>query len=64
MNQNQHDTAIKLTPEAFAILGGGEIAYVKSVRSEDVRACFHKCRNSPRASNCSRCTRRTAPRSC
>lgn len=40
MNQNQNDTATKLTPEAFAILGGGEIAYVKSVRSEDVKGLF------------------------
>jgi hypothetical protein len=40
MNENQHDTAIKLTPEAFKILGGGEIAYVKSVRSEDVKGLF------------------------
>lgn len=40
MTENQHDIAVKLTPEAFAILGGGEIAYVKSVRSEDVKTMF------------------------
>jgi hypothetical protein len=40
MTENQHDAAVKLTPEAFAILGGGELAYVKSVRSEDVKAMF------------------------
>lgn len=40
MTENQHDTAVKLTPEAFAVLGGGELAYVKSVRSEDVKAMF------------------------
>jgi hypothetical protein len=40
MTENQHDTAVKLTPEAFAVLGGGEIAYVKSVRSEDVKGLF------------------------
>jgi hypothetical protein len=40
MTENQHDAAVKLTPEAFAILGGGELAYVKSVRSEDVKTMF------------------------
>lgn len=29
-----------ITPEALAILGGGEIAYVRSIRSEDVKALF------------------------
>lgn len=40
MTENQHDAAVKLTPEAFAVLGGGELAYVKSVRSEDVKTMF------------------------
>ena len=40
MTENQHDAAVRLTPEAFAVLGGGELAYVKSVRSEDVKAMF------------------------
>ena len=40
MTENEHDNAVKLTPEAFAVLGGGEIAYVKPVRSEDVKALF------------------------
>jgi hypothetical protein len=40
MTENQHDAAVKLTPEAFAVLGGGELAYVKSVRSEDVKELF------------------------
>ncbi len=31
---------IEMTPEAFAQLGDGEIAYVKTIRSEDVRALF------------------------
>lgn len=31
---------IKLTPEAFAVLGGGEIAYVRPILSEEVRALY------------------------
>ncbi len=30
----------EMTPEALAGLGGGEIAYVRSIRSEDVKALF------------------------
>jgi hypothetical protein len=30
----------ELSQEAFAVLGGGEIAYVRPIRSEDVRALF------------------------
>lgn len=29
-----------MTEEAFAVLGGGKIAYVKSVRSEDVNELY------------------------
>jgi len=29
-----------ITPEALALLGGGQIAYVRTVRSEDVPALF------------------------
>ena len=29
-----------MTPQAFAILGGGKIAYVKSIRSEDVHSLY------------------------
>jgi len=29
-----------LTAEAFAVLGGGEIAYVRPIRSEEVRTLF------------------------
>jgi hypothetical protein len=31
---------VDITPEALAQLGGGQIAYVKAIRSEDVRALF------------------------
>ena len=31
---------INLSEEAFAVLGGGEIAYVRPIRSEEVRALF------------------------
>jgi hypothetical protein len=34
-----HDTA-RISPEALAVLGGGKIAYVKVIRSEDVQALF------------------------
>ena len=31
---------IEISPEALAQLGDGEIAYVKTIRSEDVHALF------------------------
>ena len=31
---------VRISPEALAILGGGRIAYVKAIRSEDVPAMF------------------------
>jgi hypothetical protein len=31
---------VEISPEALAQLGDGEIAYVKTIRSEDVRALF------------------------
>jgi len=40
MTENEHEVAIKLTPEAFAVLGGGEIAYVKPILSENVKGLF------------------------
>ena len=30
----------RISPEALAVLGDGKIAYVKSIRSEDVRGMF------------------------
>ena len=31
---------VKMTEQAFAILGGGKIAYVKPIRSDEVRELF------------------------
>jgi hypothetical protein len=40
MNKTVHEKIQSLSPEAFAVLGGGEIAYVREIRSEDVRTLF------------------------
>ena len=41
MTNKQITTTIPMiSPEALALLGGGKIAYVKAVRSEDVPAMF------------------------
>jgi hypothetical protein len=43
MTNNATDNAVTfhtISPEALALLGGGKIAYVKAVRSEDVSALF------------------------
>jgi len=37
---NRAEAKINLSPEALAHLGDGRIAYVKTVRSEDVHALF------------------------
>jgi hypothetical protein len=37
---NASVTSIALTPQEFAHLGGGAIAYVKSIKSEDARRLF------------------------
>lgn len=29
-----------LSPEAFAVLGGGQVAYVREIKSEDVKTLF------------------------
>jgi hypothetical protein len=39
-SMNHSETKLPISPEALAQLGDGRIAYVKSVRSEDVRALF------------------------
>src|ERR1700687_3793899 len=40
MNRNTNDHIPMISPEALALLGGGKIAYVKSIRSEDVPSMF------------------------
>jgi hypothetical protein len=37
-----NEILLTLTPEEFAHLGGGSLAYVKAIRSEDARALFPK----------------------
>ena len=41
-NNNADNTITfgKISPEALALLGGGRIAYVKAIRSEDVQKQF------------------------
>jgi hypothetical protein len=42
-NKVNHETEShtpKMTAQAFAILGGGRIAYVKPIRSEDVHSLY------------------------
>ncbi len=34
-----HETPT-LTPEAFAVLGGGQVAYVREIKSEEVNTLF------------------------
>ena len=36
----KNETATPFTPEQFAHLGGGQVAYVKPMRSEDVQKVF------------------------
>ena len=37
---NEGNTTPRVSPEALALLGGGRIAYVKAIRSEDVAKMF------------------------
>ena len=39
MTENEIDKPI-MSPQAFAILGGGKIAYVKQIKSEDVHELY------------------------
>ncbi len=63
---NRSDAKIDLSAEALAHLGDGRIAYVKTIRSEDVRAMFPQAEMPELAPGrtCSRCMAPTARRSC
>jgi hypothetical protein len=37
---NDHITSPEISREALALLGGGRVAYVKAIRSEDVQKQF------------------------
>ena len=39
-NEATTNEATRISPEALAGLGGGKLAYVRAVRSEDVQAMF------------------------
>ncbi|GLI20596.1 MULTISPECIES: DUF1150 domain-containing protein [Xanthobacter] len=39
-HDTEHEALADITPEALAVLGGGEIAYVRSIKSEDVPSLF------------------------
>jgi hypothetical protein len=40
LNETTENRDPMMTEQAFAILGGGKIAYVKSIRSEDVHRLY------------------------
>ena len=40
MTNDQVNSQPMMTPQAFAVLGGGKIAYVKPIRSEDVHSLY------------------------
>ena len=44
-NNGSVENTIKISPEALVALGGGRIAYVKAIRSEDVPALFPQVPN-------------------
>ena len=51
MNTNANDTTIhQISPEALAVLGGGKLAYVKTIRSEDVQKFFPQAPELPSGS--------------
>lgn len=41
-NETATHTGALMSAEAFALLGGGQLAYVKPIRSEDVKTLFPK----------------------
>ena len=46
---NGSETKLEMSPEALAQLGDGRIAYVKTIRSEDVQALFPQADVPPMA---------------
>jgi hypothetical protein len=40
MNDSPKTVTPSITPQALALLGGGKVAYVKSIRSDDVGRIF------------------------
>ena len=55
----------RMPQDAFAALGGGQIAYLRPVRSEDVHTLFPQApRARARAWSSGRCSRPRASRSC
>ena len=40
MKQNAETSKAVMSEQAFAVLGGGKIAYVKAIRSEDVHSLY------------------------
>jgi hypothetical protein len=44
-HSNQAPAAIAMTPEQFAQLGEGQVAYLKLMKSEDIRAVFPEAPN-------------------
>jgi hypothetical protein len=45
MNKNITSQTPAISPEALALLGGGKIAYVRTIRSEDVQKQFPQAPN-------------------
>ena len=58
------EKGLTLTPQEFAHLGDGAVAYVKTISSEDVARLFPQAPRSGPASCCSRFSATTARRSC
>jgi hypothetical protein len=47
---NTNETIHQISPEALAVLGGGKLAYVKTIRSEDVQKFFPQAPELPSGS--------------
>lgn len=53
-----------IDPAEFAALGEGHIAYVRPIRSDEVRSLFPQAPEMTPDSTCSPCSPRAARRSC